>query len=171
MKDDEEFSPEFLDLVDALTYPKPPPSATLRVAEVHFGEGRFAPAIESAGMILASTLDGQKDLPDFETMEPFDIALVDVPSSPGDWEKATDYMMRFVRVRRPVAFVILGCVEEELRRLMEGKSQPYGYEVGGSRQDELDFIAGVSIREPDQVVWDALHRAVRQIRDEIEAGG
>ena len=175
MDNDHELSLEFLDLLDALTLQEPTPAGnplSIRMAEVHFGgrgEG-LARAIESARMTLVASLDGDKNLPDFDTMPEFDLVIANVPLEPSEWERATDYVMRFVRVRRPVAFVILGCMEEELRRLMQNKSQGYGYDVASTHYDELDFIAGVLERAPEEATWESLYAVVRRIRDEIAAG-
>lgn len=170
MSSHDEPEPEFFDLLDALTVPEPEPSATIRVAEVHFGGKVLAPAIRAAGMEVVATLDARSELPDFDTMKPFNLVIADVPTDSDEWDKATSYMMRFIRVRRPVAFVILDHTEEELRRVMLSKSQPYGYDVSSTNRDELDFIAGVLDRAPEGATWESLHAAVKRIRDETEAG-
>ena len=166
----DDFSPEFYDLLDALTIPTPSPSDVLRVAEMHYGAPGISQAIEAAGIKVAATLDGQKQLPDFEVMPDFDVVVANVSADPKEWEGATDYAMRFLRVRRPVAFVILGCVEEELRRLMLSKCQPYGYDVSSTREDDLNFIAGVSERASEESAWEGLQAVARRVRDEITRG-
>ena len=163
-------SEEFRDLVDAMTTPKPPPSATIRVAELHFGNRGLAPAIRTAGMEVAATLDGTRELPDFDTMPPFDLVVADVTEEPSQWQASIDYVMRFLRVRRPVAFMLLGHSDEQLRTRMMAASQPYGYEVERTRADGLDFLAGVLEREPEQAIKDMLIEAAKRIRDGVAEG-
>ena len=160
-------SQEFLDLVDEMTAPRPSPSATIRVAEVHFGGAGLAPAIEAAGMSIVASLDGTRDLPNFGMMPEFDLVITDVPPTENGWTDAIQFLLRFLRVRRPVAFVVFGCTEEMFRIAMTGASRPYGYTVSISRQDGLGFIAGISEREPEEETWEKIDEVVMNIRGRL----
>ena len=107
-------SEEFRDFVDAITTPAPAPSATIRVAEVHFGGDGLAQEMRSAGMEVVASLDPAREIPDFDEMKAFDVVVVSAPPDANEWA-VTDYVLRFVRVRRPIAFVVLGCTRREFR--------------------------------------------------------
>ena len=160
-------SPEFLDLVDDALVPSPEPSAVIRVAEFHFGDGRLAPAIEATGMVLVTSLDATRETPDFYMMADFDLVLADVPSDSGKWAEANQFLLRFLRVRRPAAFVVVGCAEEMFRLSLAGASRPFGYEVSINRQEGPEFVAGVHEREPEGEVWAALNGLMREIWEKL----
>ena len=162
-------SQEFRDLIDALTYPRPSPSATIRVAEFHFGEGRLTPAIEAAGMTVVADLDARSELPDFTTMSEFDLVVTDAPEE-SDFSSTIQYLLRFLRVRRPPAFAILGITDEKLKAGIESASRPHRYEVAISRQDGLDFIAGVSELDYEQIAFEALQEVIRRIEEKVAEG-
>lgn len=162
--------PEFLEFFDALTVSRRSPSATVRVAEVHFGDRSLAPAIEAAGMEVAASLDGKRERPDFDVMPEFDLVVASVPDSPDEWEESVRFIMRFLRVRRPEAFVILGCMEDILKDSMDSVSEPYGYEVSQSRKDGIDFIAGLGVSGLDfeEIALNVLQEIVKGIKEGAE---
>lgn len=162
-------SQEFLDILDALTYPRPSPSATIRVAEFHFGEGRLTPAIEAAGMEVVANLDARSELPDFTAMPEFDLVVTDAPKE-SDFSSTIQYLLRFLRVRRPPAFAILGITDEKLKAGIASASRPHRYEVAISKQDGLDFIAGVSEVDYGEIAWNALQEVVRRIEEKVAEG-
>ena len=158
-------SEEFLSLVDEMTTPAPTPSATIRVAEFHFGENGLAPIVKVAGLEVVASLDAAREIPNFEAMPEFDVVVAEIPDSPKAWPQATDYLIRFLFVRRPMAFAILGSMESGLQTEASQVAEPYGYEVSLSQLDGLDFILGISERDFEQVAVSVVHKVVRQIRE------
>ena len=160
---------EFLDALEEFMHPRPAPSATIRVATFHSGDS-LAPAIEAAGMDVVATLDVRSDRPDFTTMPAFDYVVANVPpDSPEAWQDSVNFLMRFLRVRRPAAFLIIDRTEDMLRMGLSAASRPFGYEVSLSRKDGLDFIAGVSLNY-EQIALDALQEIVGKIQEKVAEG-
>ena len=93
--------------------------------------------------------------------------IADVPRVENGWTDAIQFLLRFLRVRRPAAFVVFGCTGEMFRIAMAGASRPYGYEVSISRQDGLGFIAGISEREPEEETWEKIDEVVMGIRGRL----
>ncbi|MCY4366495.1 MAG: hypothetical protein OXE17_09770 [Chloroflexi bacterium] len=160
---------EFRDLVDAATTPTPTPSATIRVAEFHFGGGSLVRAIEAAGIDVVASLDASQQIPNFDTMGEFDIVLADV-SEEGEYSSAVQFLLRFLFVRRPPAFVVLGSNDEAFCLALVGASRPYGYEVSRGGGD-FPFIAGVSEREPEEEIWGKINQVVQRIGEDLGTAG
>ena len=161
---EKEPSEEFRDLVDDFTTPTPTPSATIRVAEFHFGGEGLAQAIEAAKMDVVASLDATREIPDFDEMPAFDIVVASAPADANVWA-VTDYVLRFVRVRRPVGFVVFGCTGEEFRSTLAEASQQYEYEISLNRGDVMDFVAGMDVRVPERETWDLINTVVGRVRE------
>ena len=91
-----------------------------------------------------------------------------VPDSPDTFDDAVDYLMRFVRVRRPSAFVLLGSMDEALKAAMDSATEPYGYEVNQSRKDGVEFIGGIAELDFEDIAWEVLQEVVRRIGEGAE---
>ena len=152
-------SPEFLRLVDEMTTPQPEPSETVRVAGFHFGDS-LAPAVEAAGMEVVADLDARTEIPDFDVMSEFDLVVADA-SSAETYSSIVRYLVRFLFVRRPPAFVVVGCTDETFRLALAGASAPYGYEVSLGRQDGVEFTYGINEREDEDEIWEKVEAVMR----------
>ena len=130
--------------VDALLRPRTPlpPSRVLRVAVCGDGDGALASATRDAGLVVAyapAPGDAVGDISDQSLIPPFDLIAASVAAG---WEDAFALALRFLRVRRPVAFVLVGRagfeadVQEGTRRL--------GYRVDGMGV----FTVGTLWQEP-----------------------
>ena len=160
---------EFLDALEEFMHPRPAPSATIRAATFHSGED-LAPAMKAAGMDVVATLDVKKDQPDFTIMPAFDYVVANVPPDPPDaWQDSVNFLMRFLRVRRPAAFLIIDRTEDVLRAGLSAASRPFGCEVSLSRQDGLDFIAGVSLNY-EEIALDTLQAILERIQEKVAEG-
>ena len=155
----QEPSQNFQDLVDDMTTPRPAPAPALRVAEFHFGAYSVAPAIEAAKMDIVALLDATREIPDFDEMPEFDIVVASAPPDANEWA-VTDYVLRFVRVRRPIAFLVLGCTDEKFRTTLAEASRPYEYEISLNRGDVLDFVTRADERVPEGETWEKLREIV-----------
>ena len=167
--DETEPSEEFRDLVDEFTTPKPAPSATIRVAEFHFGGEGLAQAIEAAKMDVVSSLDATREIPDFDEMPAFDIVVASAPADANVWA-VTDYVLRFVRVRRPVGLLVLGCTGEEFRETLAEASLRYEYEISLNRGDVMDFVTGADERVPEGETWEKLREVMWNVWGQRERG-
>ena len=85
---EKEPSEEFRNLVDDFTTPKPALSATIRVAEFHFGGESLAQAIEAAMMEVSSSLDATREIPVFDEMPAFNIVVADILTSTNIWSES-----------------------------------------------------------------------------------
>ena len=106
MSDQEQFD----DIVDALLRPITPPSATLRVADLYSGDGRLGRAAEGAGfdVVYRSEPDSARGLLDFDDIPPFDLLTAKMPDADSEREEAFEFILRFLRVRRPETFLMMG---------------------------------------------------------------
>ena len=105
------------------TPPEPPPSGILRVADLFSAESGLASTIRDAGLEIVYTESGTGKLrnPKFDRMPPFDVLTATLPDGIEQWV-AFDHVLRFLRVRRPLAFLLLGsgdvgAVENQTNRL------------------------------------------------------
>ena len=82
-------------------------------------------------------------------------------------------MLRFVRVRRPVAFLVLGCAGETLCMTLAKASRPYEYEISLNRGSVVDFVTGADERMPESEAWEKLNEVETLIQKVLrkEANG
>ena len=140
---------EFADITNAIFRPVPPPqSATLRVADLYCGDGELGRAAQDAGLEIVYTRDpdSMTENLDFEAIPPFDFLTATMPSTPDGREEALGFVLRFLRVRRPETFLLMG---EHLNgdgagfiRLVRGKTRRLGYRVNPAKNGH-DFTIGV----------------------------
>ena len=127
--------------------PNPSPSGKLRVANLFCGTGSLSQTAQEAGMEIvyahetnrrARTTYTKKiglepatgELPNFSTIPAFDVVLASLPKD--DVEGALGFVLRFLRVRRPDTFVLVGppdADEQALATLVREKTQTLGYQV------------------------------------------
>ena len=156
----------FDDMVDALLRPvPPPPSATLRVADLYCGNGELGQAARDAGLEVVYTYEpgGVTEHLDFGIIPPFDFLTATMPSTNDMREEALEFVLRFLRVRRPDTFLLMS---EHLNgdgagfiRLVRNKTRRLGYRVSPARNGH-DFVVGVLgtnpfvFRPPDDILGD-----------------
>ena len=149
MSDQEQFD----DIIDALLRPTPPPpSATLRVADLYSGDGRLGRAAEGAGfdVVYRSEPDSARGLLDFDDIPPFDIVTANMPDADNEREDALEFVLRFLRVRRPETFLMMGTGWATdgvvFTKLVKDKTRRLGYLVSKTvREGETrhGFIVGI----------------------------
>ena len=105
------FNEDFLNTVDAVLTTSASPSATLRVADLHYGTRSLGWAIEEDGTEVVYTQDGKAGLPDFQNIPTFDLVVVNMPRDPDELADALEFALRFLRVRQPAAFILVGLAE------------------------------------------------------------
>lgn len=110
-----------------------PPSGKLRVADLFCGTGSLSQAAVDAGMeiIYARETNGRArasyekkfgitpdagEFPDFAIIPRFDIVLASLPGD--DIEGAISFVLRYLRVRRPDTFVLVGPIEDNEQALV-----------------------------------------------------
>ena len=79
-------------------------------------------------------------LPDFETIPDFDVVLAELPKE--SIEEALSFVLRFLRVRRPDTFVLVGPMEDNeqaLVTLVREKVRGLGYQVASG----TDTLLGI----------------------------
>lgn len=118
--------------VDALLRPRTPlpPSRVLRVAVCDDGDGALALAARDAGLVVAyAPAPGVPvgDISDQSRIPPFDLLIA------GAREEAFAFALRFLRVRRPVAFILAGgdSIEAEFLGSVQERTRRLGYRVDG----------------------------------------
>ena len=172
MSADDSFQEAIGNTLDALVRPRvvPPADGVLRVAVLRSEDtgARLAEHAELAGLRVVYVNQGETvgDISDQSVVPPFDLLAVNLPD--GDWGEAFSFALRFLRVRRPVAFILMGDGASEFAPQAQERTRQLGYRVDGNG----DFTVGTLSTEPfawpaeltagavlGQVARDALARA------------
>ena len=130
--------------VDALLRPRTAlaPSGVLRVADLYAGElGHAARSIRLEVVYTHQPGETVGDISGYDQIPPFDVLCANLPD--GAWEEAFTFALRFLRVRRPAAFLLVGAQADLLHPVQE-RTQRLGYGVSGND----GFIVGVIWSEP-----------------------
>ena len=131
--------------VDALLRPHTPPSPSgvLRVADLFSDVSDLGDVARSIGLEVVYTHQlGETvgDISGHDRIPPFDMLTVNLPD--GVREEAFTFALRFLRVRRPVAFLLASAsetdVDDDFLLTVQKKTRRLGYRVDGNR----DFIVG-----------------------------
>ena len=137
--------------VDALLRPRTPlaSSGVLRVAVLNDAPagGISSTAVQDAGLVVVyAPQPGEVvgDISDQSHIPPFDLLAVNL--SNGAEEEAFAFALRFLRVRRPVAFVLAGQddIEAGFLRDVQDRTRRLGYRIDGKRT----FVVGALWPEP-----------------------
>ena len=149
--------------VDALLRPRTPlpASGVLRVADLYSAPAGLGDAARDAGLeVVYAHLPGDAvgDISDRNLIPPFDILTANLL---GDGrEEALAFALRFLRVRRPVAFVLADVQQADLGpafpQLVQDKTRRLGYRVDGRQC----FVVGALRQEP--FAWPAGKRLALQ---------
>ena len=147
-----------------------PPSGKLRVADLFCGMGSLGQAAVDAGMEVVYAHDPNKrartnyekkiglapdesEFPDFATIPAFDIVLASLPKN--NVEGALSFVLRYLRVRRPDTFVLVGPIEDNeqaLVTLVREKVSGLGYEVASGGDTLLGIYEPGARKEAPVVV-------------------
>ena len=141
-------SQEFRDLVDEITNPTPAPGPVLRAAsllpdpDANPGCHELEHAAKAAGIDIVVTHTQGGPLPDFEQVPVYDVVLVALPDELRERPASVDFLLRYIRGRRPLAFVVLGQRTDSLS-LVADATEPHGYVVGNAGQDAPNACVGI----------------------------
>ena len=132
--------------VDALLRPRTPlpASGVLRVADL----GGMNDAARDAGLEVVYVNQGEEvgDISVYDQIPPFDLLAVDLGEAPDD---ALAFALRFLRVRRPVAFLLTDEADRDdvdagFLAAIEAQTQRLGYRI----YSRGAFVIGVIWPEP-----------------------
>ena len=141
----------FTDTVDALMRPTPPPpSATIRVADLFSSDGRLGKAAEGAGfrVVYRAEPKNSREKFDFADIPPFDIVTAKIPDGDDEQADALEFVLRFLRVRRPETFLMMGAGWATngvvYTKTVQDKTTRLGYAVNKTAResDGYGFIVG-----------------------------
>ena len=151
-----------------------PPSDKLRVADLFCGTVSLSQAAVDAGMEIVYARETNArarasyekkfgitpdagEFPDFATIPDFDVVLASLPKD--DIEGAISFVLRYLRVRRPDTFVLVGSIgdnEQALATLVREKVSGLNYVVA-SAGDTLLGIYEPGTRKEAPVVLGLYH--------------
>ena len=129
----------------------PPPSAITRVADLYSGDGRLGRAAEGAGFNVVYRIQPESatEVFDFADIPPFDIVTANMPDGDNERADALEFVMRFLRVRRPDTFLMMGTGWNTngtaFTGLVRDKTRRFGYTVtktGIDSETDHGFIIG-----------------------------
>ena len=147
---------EFNNAVDGLFGPTPIPelTATLWVAVLYDCNSEVRQAAERAGMAVVRTSAMPSDpagVVDFDSVPAFHLLLVNLPGD--DQRGVLEFALRFLRVRRPAAFVLTGRERidtgVEFERFFRGQAEQVHYQLHSAtlharNGDRRAFVVGMS---------------------------
>ena len=144
------------DTVRALFGPKPPtPTATLRVAVLYPEGVDLAKAAREGGLDVAyeHMPDKPNDKLDISKLPEFDLVAANLPDDNQGRDDVVAFLFRFLWVRRPLAFLMVGGIQDELTERglverMEAKYDRMGYVV-----QRASAITGVGLPEEDELTF------------------
>ena len=151
MATDDSFQDAIGNTLDALVRPRvaPPADGVLRVAILRSGDtsAGLAEYAELAGLRVVYVNQGEEvgDISDQSVVPPFDLLAVNLFD--GAQEEAFAFALRFLRVRRPVAFILAGENAGEFAPQAEERTRRLGYRVDGKGA----FVVGAL--RPELFTW------------------
>jgi hypothetical protein len=102
------------------------PTATPRVADLYSG-GAITEAVQREGLDLVYRHDpGDQAMPDFDAIPDFEVLTATLPQD--SLVEARERVIRFLRVRRPWVFVLVGGDDETLWRIQDWTDR-LGYRI------------------------------------------
>ena len=171
------------------TGPPSSPSGKLRVVNLYCGTGALSQAAIEVGMELVYAHDPVRksqatyarkfglepdgnELPDFSTVPAFDILLGTLPKE--NVEVALAFVLRYLRVRRPDTFVLVGHAdadEQGLTVLVREKTQGLGYEIASGGNTLLGVYEARAEEEPLVVGMHYLYPIHLSVLADARSGG
>ena len=143
---------QFANVVDALMRPSPPiPSTMTRVADLYPADGRLGNAAQNAGFDVVYQIEpkNSQEIFDFADVPPFDVVTANMPDDDNERADALEFVLRFLRVRRPEIFLMMGMGWNTngtvFTGLVRGKTGRLGYTVtktGIDSETRHGFIIG-----------------------------
>jgi hypothetical protein len=133
-------------MVDAVLTPRAPRSATQGVADSRSDGFGLSENLEGVEIVYTRELS-EPGLLDFDQIPPFNLLTAVLPNPPGE---ALETVLRFLRVRRPVMFVLVG--RESLGDQFREKAKRLGYttsldaDIGGGFVTTTGASADESLR-------------------------
>ena len=157
--------------LDALMRPRTPPSpdGVLRVADLFSDAGNLGSAAREAGLEVVYTHQSGEtvgDISGYDQIPPFDLLTVNLHD--GECEEAFAFALRFLRVRRPVAFLLASVsetdVDDDFVRTVQEETRRLGYRVDGNH----GFIVGTLWQDaflwfPDDTARSVMERLAQAI--------
>ena len=116
---------QFANVVDALMRPAPPPPSTVtRVADLYPADGRLGNAAQNAGFDVVYQIEpkNSQEIFDFADVPPFDVVTANMPDGDNERADALEFVLRFLRVRRPETFLMMGMGWNTNGRVFTGPS-------------------------------------------------
>ena len=131
--------------LDALLRPQTPrsPSGVLRVACLHDDDGALSDTAREVGLeVVYAHSSGETvgDISDQSNIPPFDLLASNLPIDAWDEVEGFAFALRFLRVRRPVAFLLVGeaSIVGDFIQKVQSTTRRLRYQVDGRG----DFVVG-----------------------------
>ena len=122
----------------------PPPDGVLRMAVLCPGDtgAALTEYVENAGLRVAYTNQGEEVgvISDQSIIPPFDLILAD--TSGDGWAEAYGLVLRFLRGRRPVAFLLVGDNITDLLTTVRETTRRMKYKISVHVVGDHSFIVG-----------------------------
>ncbi len=178
---DEILKPDPLgDTVRALFRPEPPaPTATLRVVVLYPEGVDLAKAARDGGLdvVYEHTPGKPNEKLDISKLPEFDLVAANLPDDNQGREGVIEFVFRFLWVRGPLAFLMVGGAQDEIKERglverMEARYERMGYVVqrassvpgiGLPEEDHLTYFVGTMVDEG--FPWPGIVRPRRQTGD------
>ena len=163
----------------------PAPSATPRVAVLYPGDGTLTKAVADAGLEVtySHTPEDEHEKLDISKLPLFDLLAANLPDDDQGREDVLEFVFRFLWVRRPLAFLLVGnergeSTERSFVARIESKYERMGYYnvqratsipgVGMPGEEGLTYFLGTLVDE--QFPWPGLLVSLRRNEETGQAG-
>ena len=151
MQDNDEFIQEHFGSLFHQVFMRPPspPSDTIRVATLCSG-GRVSAVVEELDLdVVWRHKATDRKRPNFDEIPPIDFLVANIPD-PQD--KSVEYVMRYLRIRRPWVFLLVrGDEDAGLLLNVQGEAKQLGYVVNRTVRDGSSYLVGTLGRDlPNQ---------------------
>ena len=180
---------DFPRIMNQVFRPMPTPGDTVRVAHIFCGKGEHSQIAREVGLDLVYAEEPDEEarkvfagnlglIPqniakaiDFKQMPDFDVLLVSLPE--GERENAISYALRFLHIRRPRVFLMVGDGEgqEEALALVEKGTEPMHYAAAaGSREKGQFYVVGTLGELADMNEEPELKSMLETVKDWVRKG-
>ena len=166
------FDETFRNTARAVFRPAPPPSSdTVRVADLFCGRGELSLAAQTVDLSVVyaeePTAKARREYAsavgltpsnlvqniDFDDVPPFDVLTASLPNSARGQERVFSRVLRFLRIRRPEIFLLVGGKQansERFLNIIQDKTWRLGYRIGGNEDFgiEGDYVYVIGSLRP-----------------------